>query len=84
MLSGLKQNFWAPGPKDHTETTQRLRQTVFDSLLWRYGSEVGTLLEGIAFNPNVEPSEFTQDRGNRLLEGKNRTQCITGPRRKQQ
>ena len=35
-------------------------------------------------NPTIEPPELTQDWGNRLLEGTNRTLCTPGPRRKEQ
>ena len=41
-------------------------------------------LEKAAINPTIEPPELTQDRGNRLLEGTNRTLCTPGPRRKEQ
>ena len=41
-------------------------------------------LEEVAINPNTEPPELTQDWGNRLLEGTNRTLCTPGPRRKEQ
>ena len=39
-----------------------------------------TLSEAIAINPTVEPPELIQDRGNRLLEGTNKTLCTPGPR----
>ena len=42
------------------------------------------LLEEVAINPTIELPEITQDWGNRLLEGTNRTLCTTGPRRKEQ
>ena len=42
------------------------------------------LLEEVAINPTIEPPELTQDWGNRLLEGTNRTLCTPGPRRKEQ
>ena len=32
-------------------------------------------MEEIAINPTIEPPELTQDWGNRLLEGTNRTLC---------
>ena len=35
-------------------------------------------------NPTIEPPELTQDWGNRLLEGTNKTLCVPGPRRKEQ
>ena len=39
------------------------------------------LLEEVTINPTVELPELTQDWGNRLLEGTNRTLCAPGPRR---
>ena len=41
-------------------------------------------LEEVAINPTTEPPELTQDWGNTLLEGTNRTLCAPGPRRKEQ
>ena len=35
----------------------------------------GALLEKVAINSTIEPPELTQDRGNRLWEGTNRTLC---------
>ena len=43
-----------------------------------------TLLEEVAINPTIEPPELTQDWGDRLLEGTNRTLYASGPRRKEQ
>ena len=42
------------------------------------------LLEEVTINPTMEPPELTQDWGNRLLEGTNRTLCSPGPMRKEQ
>ena len=42
------------------------------------------LLEEVTINPNMEPPELTQDWGNRLLEGTNRTLCSPEPMRKEQ
>ena len=42
------------------------------------------LLEEVAINSTIELPELTQDWGNRLLEGTNRTLCVSGPRRKEQ
>ena len=42
------------------------------------------LLEEVTINSTTEPSEITQDWGNRLLEGTNRNLCAPGPRRKEQ
>ena len=38
------------------------------------------LLEAVAIYPTIEPPELTQDWGNRLLEGTNKTFCTPGPR----
>ena len=40
------------------------------------------LLEEVAINPTIELPEFTQDWGNRLLEGTNRNLCTPGPKEK--
>ena len=42
------------------------------------------LLEEVAIKPTIEQPELSQDWGNRLLEGTNRTLCTLGPRRKEQ
>ena len=42
------------------------------------------LLKEVAIKPTIEPPELTQDWGNRLLEGTNKTLCIPGPRREGQ
>ena len=42
------------------------------------------LLEEVTINPTIELPELTQDWGNRLLEGTNKTLCAPGPRRKEQ
>ena len=36
------------------------------------------LLEEVTINPTIEPPELTQDWGNRLLEGTNKTLCTPG------
>ena len=41
------------------------------------------LLEEVTVNPTIELPELTQDWGNRLLAGTNRTLCAPGPRRKE-
>ena len=38
----------------------------------------------VSINPTTELSELTQDWGNRLLEGANKTLCTPGPRRREQ
>ena len=43
-----------------------------------------SLLGGGRINPTIELPELTQNWGNRLLEGTNRTLCTPGPRRKEQ
>ena len=42
------------------------------------------LLEEVTINPTIEPPELTQDWGNRLLEGTNKTLDAPGPRKKEQ
>ena len=42
------------------------------------------LLEEVTVNPTLELPELTEDWGNRLLEGPNKTLCLPGPRRKKQ
>ena len=87
----------------HTRTQRPHRdwaRTVFECLLWRYGSAVdccrgrgsgcsrpgyGTSpLGGGHHYPTREPPELTQDSGNRLLEGTSKTLCVPGPKRKEQ
>ena len=41
-------------------------------------------LEEVTTNPTIKPPELTQDWGNRLLEGTNKTLCAPGCRRKEQ
>ena len=97
MLRALKQTLWAPGPRGPTETETELCLSVSCGGVGHWwtvaragalgATEMGmaqALLEEIAFNLNVEPLELTQDWGNRLLEGTNRTWCTPGPRRKEQ
>ena len=73
---------------------------VFECLLQRYGSAVAccrgrgsgcsrpgcgiTLLEVVTIKPTIEPPEFTQNWGNRLLEGTNKILCAPRRRRKEQ
>ena len=73
---------------------------MFESLLRRYRPAVAchrgrgsgcsrlgygiTPLEEVTINPTVQPPEPTQDWGDRLLEGTNRTLYTSGPRRKEQ
>ena len=97
MLRGLKQTLCTPGPRDPTETETELCLSVSCGGVGHWwtvaragalgATEMGmaqALLEEIAFNLNVEPLELTQDWGNRLLEGTNRTWCTPGPKRKEQ
>ena len=86
-------NSRTPNP---TETEPEL----FQCLLQRYGSAVACCrgrgsgcsrpgyeirpLGGGLIYPTTEPPEFTQDWGNRLLEGTNSTLCTPEPRRKEQ
>ena len=92
-LEGLHKTLCAPG--DPTETEPDLP---FSVTCWGTGqqwpatgagalsaAELGVaLLEKIAINPTIEPPELTQDWGNRLLEGTNKTLCTPGPRGKEQ
>ena len=73
---------------------------MFEYLLWRYGSAVDccrgrgsgcsrprydiALLEEVAINPTIEPPELTQEWGNGLLEGTNKTLCAPESRKKEQ
>ena len=41
-------------------------------------------MEEIVINPSIEPPELTEDCGNRLLEGTNKTLGEPGPKRKEQ
>ena len=41
-------------------------------------------MEVVTINPTIEPPELTQNWGNRLLEGRNKTLCAPGPRGKEQ
>ena len=41
-------------------------------------------MEEVAIKLTIELPELTQDWGNRLLEGTNKTLCTPGPRRKEQ
>ena len=97
MLRALKQTLWAPGPRGPAETETELCLSVSCGGVGHWwtvaragalgATEMGmaqALLEEIAFNLNVEPLELTQDWGNRLLEGTNRTWCTPGPKRKEQ
>ena len=87
-------------PCAHQETPQRLSQTslwVFECPLQRYESAVichrsrgsGCSRPGYGLSPLEEVTinliiELTQDWGDRLLEGTNKTLCTPGPRRKEQ
>ena len=42
------------------------------------------LLEEVSLKPTMELPEFTEDWGNRLSEGTNKSLCAPGPRRKEQ
>ena len=87
----------------HTRTQRPNRdgkRTVFECLLWRYGSAVDwhmgrgsgwsrlgygiSPLGEVTINPTIELPELKQDWGNRLLEGTNRALCTPSPRRKDQ
>ena len=93
MFRGLKQTLCTPGPRDPTETETELCLSVSCGgtgqqwpapMAGALGAvDLGmaqALLEEVA----TEPPELTQDWGNRLLEGTNKTLCAPGPRRKEQ
>ena len=44
----------------------------------------GDLSKEVAINPTTEPPELTQEWGNRLLEGTDKTLCAPGTRKKEQ
>ena len=97
MLRGLQQTLCTPGPRDPTETETELCLSISCGDTSQQCSATGTealgaadsgmayaLLEEVAINPTIELPELTQDWGNRLLQGKNRTLCAPEPKRKEQ
>ena len=97
MLRGLKQTLGTPGPREHTETETELCLSISWRGTGQQWTAAGAgalgavdlrmayaLLEEVAINPTIEQPELTQDWGNTLLEGTNRTLCASGPRRKEQ
>ena len=93
----LHQTLCAPGPRDPTETETELCLSVSCGGTGQQWPAPGAgalgaadlgmtqaLVEEVANNPTRELPELTQDWGNRLLEGTNRTLCTLGPRRKEQ
>ena len=96
MFGGLKQTLCTPGPRDPTETEPECLSVSCGDVGQQW-TAAGTgalgavdlgmaqaLLEEVAINPTIEPPELTQDWGNRLLEGTNKTLYAPGPRRKDQ
>ena len=94
---GLKQTLCTPGPRDPTETVPELCLSVSCRATGQQWPAAGagalgaadlglvyTLLEEVAINPTIELPELTEDWGNRLLEGTNRSVCMLGPRGKEQ
>ena len=92
-LGGLKQTLCTPGPRDPTETETELCLSVSCGGTGQQWPVVGAgalgavdlgmargLLEEVTINPTIEPPELTQDWGNRLLEGTNKTLCAPGSR----
>ena len=76
----------APGPRDPTETEPQLYLSVScGGTGWQWpaagaealgAADLGmakALLEEVTIKPTTEPPELTQDWGNRLWEGTNRT-----------
>ena len=97
MLKGLKHTLCAPEPRDPTETETELCLSVSCRGMSQQWTAAGAgalgavdlrmayaLLEEVAINPTIEQPELTQDWGNTLLEGTNKTLCASGPRRKEQ
>ena len=93
----LKQTLCTPGPRDPTETEPEFCLSVSCRGTGQQWTAAGAgalgeadlgiayaLLEEVAINPTMELPEHTQDWGNRLLEGTNRTLYTPGPRRKEQ
>ena len=87
----------ALGPGDPTETETKLCLSASCGGTGQQWTAAGTgalgaadlgmayaLLEEVAINPTIKPPEHTQDWGNRLLEGTNRTLYTPGPRRREQ
>ena len=96
-LRGLKHILCAPGPRDPTETETELCLGVSWGGTGQQWPATGAgalgaaglgmaqaLLEEVTINPTIELLELTQDWGNRLLEGTNRTLCAPELRRKEQ
>ena len=88
MLRGLKQILCTPGPMDHTETETEMCWSISCGGMGQQWTATGAgalsaadlgmtqaLLEEVAINPTKELPELTQDWGNRLLEGTNKTLC---------
>ena len=86
MFGGLKQTLCTPGPRDPTETETELCLSVSCGGTGQQWPVVGAgalgavdlgmargLLEEVTINPTIEPPELTQDWGNRLLQGTNKT-----------
>ena len=94
MLRGLKQNFVhtrSQGPPQETEPDLPLSVWVSPAEAWvssglppRQGLWLKQIWEARHVSPTIEPPELTQDWGNRLLEGTNKTLCTSGSRRKDQ
>ena len=87
MLRGLKKTLCTPGPIDPTETEPELCPSVScrgTGQQWTAAGAGALGAEEVAINPTIEPSELTQDWGNRLLEGTNKSLRTLGPRRREQ
>ena len=85
------------GPRDPTETEPELCLSVSCGGMGLQWTAAGAgalgavdldmakaLLEDVAINPTIEPPEHTQDWGDRLLEGTNKTLYTPAPRKKEQ
>ena len=94
MFRELKQTLFTPEPREPTKTEPELCLSVSCSGMgyqWP-GTGVGALgaadlgmvlalLKEVAISPSTDPSELTQDWGNKLLKGTNKMLCAPGPGR---
>ena len=87
----------APGPRDPREAEPELCLGVSCEGMGQQWPAAGAgalgaadlgmaqaLLLEVTINPTIELPKLSQEWGNRLLEGTNRTLCAPGPRRKEQ
>ena len=97
LLEGTNRTLCTPTPRDLKKTELELCLSVSCTGISQQWTAAGAgalgavdlrmayaLLEEVAINPTIAQPELTQDWGNRLLEGTNKTLCAPGPRRKEQ